>query len=200
MSEAGPQVDAAALRLAAPRLRVVGRAGVGVDNIDLEAARQLGVAVVGAPDASTTAVAELTLGLMLALARNIPAADAALRRGEWPKASLTGSELARKTLGLVGFGRIGRAVAARASAFGMNCKAFDPYLDDDAIRAAGAEPAALDDLLAAQRLRHPASAVDAADRRPSHRSAIARMKPGARLVCAARGGLDRRAGAVGSAG
>jgi D-3-phosphoglycerate dehydrogenase len=183
------QVDAAALRSAAPRLRVVGRAGVGVDNIDLEAARQLGVTVVTAPEASTTAVAELTIGLMLALARDIPAADAALRRGEWPKASMIGSELEGKTLGLVGFGRIGRAVAARAAAFGMSRLAFDPYLDDDAIRAGGAEPASREALLASSDYVSLHLPLTAETRGVFGRSAIAGMKPGARLVCAARGGL-----------
>ena len=183
------QVDAAALRSAAPRLRVVGRAGVGVDNIDLEAARQFGVTVVTAPQASTTAVAELTIGLMLALAREIPAADAALRRGEWPKASMFGSELQGKTLGLLGFGRIGRAVAARAAAFGMSRLAFDPYLDDDAIRAGGAQPASLEALLAGSDYVSLHLPLTAESRGVFDRSAIARMKPGARLVCAARGGL-----------
>jgi len=183
------QVDGPALRSAAPRLRVVGRTGVGVDNIDLEAARQLGVTVVTAPEASTTGVAELTLGLMLALARDIPAADAALRRGEWPKASMIGSELEGKTLGLVGFGRIGRAVAARAAAFGMSLLAFDPYLDDDAIRAGGAEPASLETLLAGSDYVSLHLPLTAETRGVFDRSAIARMKPGARLVCAARGGL-----------
>lgn len=183
------QVDAAALRSAAPRLRVVGRAGVGVDNIDLEAARQLGVTVVTAPEASTTAVAELTLGLMLALAREIPAADAALRRGEWPKASMIGSELEGKTLGLIGFGRIGRAVAARAAAFGMSRLAFDPYLDDDAIRAGGAEPASFEALLARSDYVSLHLPLTAETRGVFGRSAIAAMKPSARLICAARGGL-----------
>jgi len=183
------QVDAPALRSAAPRLRVVGRAGVGVDNIDLEAARQLGVTVVTAPQASTTAVAELTIGLMLALARDIPAADAALRRGEWPKASMIGSELEGKTLGLVGFGRIGRAVAARAAAFGMSRLAFDPYLDDDAIRAGGAEPASREALLARSDYVSLHLPLTTETRGVFGRSAMAGMKPGARLVCAARGGL-----------
>src|SRR3990170_4659043 len=119
-------VDAASLAAAAPRLRVVGRAGVGVDNLDLEAARRARVIVVTAPEASTVSVAEHTLALMLALARHIPAGDAALRRGEWPKAHLEGSELHGKTLGLVGIGRIGRAVAQRAAALGMAVIAYDP--------------------------------------------------------------------------
>jgi D-3-phosphoglycerate dehydrogenase len=188
------QVDAAALHTAAPRLKVVGRAGVGVDNIDLGAAERLGISVLTAPEASTTAVAELTLGLMLALARHIPAADAALRRGEWPKATLLGTELRDKILGLVGFGRIGRAVAERARALGMALRAFDPYLDDGAIRSGGAEPAGFEDLLAGSDYVSLHLPLTAETRGLLDRTAIARMKPGARLVCAARGGLvDERA-------
>jgi D-3-phosphoglycerate dehydrogenase len=183
------QVDAAALHSAAPRLKVVGRAGVGVDNIDLGAAEQLGISVLTAPEASTTAVAELTLGLMLALARHIPAADAALRRGEWPKATLLGTELRGKILGLVGFGRIGRAVAERAQALEMALRAFDPYLDDGAIRSGGAEPAGLEDLLAGSDYVSLHLPLTAETRGLLDRTAIARMKPGSRLVCAARGGL-----------
>ena len=183
------QVDVAALRSAAPRLRVVGRAGVGVDNIDVGAARELGISIVTAPEASTTSVAELTIGLMLALARDISAADAALRRGEWPKASLIGEELEGKTLGLVGFGRIGRAVAARAKAFGMVLAAFDPFLDDDAIRAAGASPVTLETLLAVSDYVSLHLPLTTETRGLLGRTAIGRMKSGARLVCAARGGL-----------
>jgi D-3-phosphoglycerate dehydrogenase len=183
------RVDAAALRAATPRLKVVGRAGVGLDNIDRQTARSLGVVIVNAPEASTTSVAELTIGLMLALARGIPAADAALRRGEWPKASLVGGELEGKTLGLVGFGRIGRAVAARAMAFGMARLAFDPFLDDDAIRAGGAEPVSMETLLAGSDYVSLHLPLTSETRGAFGRSAIGRMKSGARLVCAARGGL-----------
>ncbi len=183
------QVDAPALAGAAPRLRVVGRAGVGVDNIDLQAARRHGVIVLTAPDATTTAVAEHTLGLMLALARHIPAGDAALRRGEWPKGALLGSELEGKTLGLVGFGRIGRAVGRRAAAFGMTLLAYDPYLEQDAIRLGGAEPRRLEALLASSDYVSLHLPFSEETRGVFDRSAIAQMKPGARLVCAARGGL-----------
>lgn len=112
----------------APRLKVIGRAGVGVDNIDLAAAEELGVTVVNAPASTTTAVAEHTLGLMLSLAREIPHADQAMHEGVWLKGKLTGSELSGKTLGIIGFGRIGSAVAERAKAFGMRILACDPFL------------------------------------------------------------------------
>jgi len=99
------------------RLKVIGRAGVGVDNIDIAAALAAGVIVVNSPLAATVAVAELTLGLMLDLARRVPAADAALKRGKWEKSAFMGDELSGKTLGLIGFGRIGAEVARRARAF-----------------------------------------------------------------------------------
>lgn len=183
------RVDAAAIGAAAPRLRVVGRAGVGVDNIDLEAARRASVVVVNAPEAATTAVAELTIGLMLALARHLPAADAALRRGAWTKAEMTGVELEGKTLGLVGIGRIGRAVARRAAAFGMTILAYDPYLSPETIRAAGAEPRAFETLLAEADFVSLHLPLDEQTRHAFGAQALAAMKPGARLVCAARGGV-----------
>lgn len=183
------RVDAAAIGRAAPRLRVVGRAGVGIDNIDLNAAREAGVVVVNAPEAATTAVAELTLGLMLALARHIPAADSAVRRGEWPKAELAGTELNGKTLGLVGVGRIGRRVARLASGFGMRAIAFDPYLTPDAIRAAGAEPVDFEAVLSSADYLSLHLPLTDETRGMISAEILARLKPGARLVCAARGGL-----------
>jgi D-3-phosphoglycerate dehydrogenase len=183
------RVDGASLTAAVPRLRVVGRAGVGVDNIDLEAARREKVVVVSAPEASTIAVAEHTLALMLALARQIPAGDAALRRGEWPKGRLEGTELHGKTLGLVGIGRIGRAVAERAAAMGMAVIAYDPYLAEEAIRTSGARPAELNELLDASDYVSLHLPLTDETRLMFGPEAIARMKPGARLICAARGGL-----------
>lgn len=183
------RVDDGALRSAAPRLKVVGRAGVGVDNIDLEAARRLGVAVVTAPEATTNAVAEHTLGLILALARHIPAADAAVRRGEWPKAEFVGVELRGRVLGLVGFGRIGGAVAALAGALGMKCVAFDPYLPPDALRAAGVEPADFETVLAAADIVSVHVPLTEETRNLIDRRALARLREGALLVCTARGGV-----------
>jgi D-3-phosphoglycerate dehydrogenase len=183
------RVEASDLAAAAPRLRVIGRAGVGVDNIDLEAARRQGVVVVTAPEAATTAVAELTLGLMLALARQIPPADAALRRGEWPKANLMGTELDGKTLGLVGFGRIGGAVGRRAAALGMRILACDTYLSDDTLRLGGAEPRPLPELLAASDFVSLHLPLTEETRGFFGRAQLAQMKRGSRLICAARGGL-----------
>ncbi len=115
-----------ALIAAAPRLRVIARAGVGVDNVDLAAAHRRGVVVMNAPEATTTSVAELTLAGLLALARQVCAADRAMKAQRWEKKTLAGTELCEATLGIVGFGRIGRAVARLARAFGMHVVAHDP--------------------------------------------------------------------------
>lgn len=119
------QVDAALLEHAR-KLRVVGRAGVGVDNIDLEAATRKGIAVMNTPGANAVAVAEQTLGVMLAMARHLSRADALMHAGKWEKKSLQGTELRGKTLGIVGLGRIGMEVARRARSFGMEIVAHDP--------------------------------------------------------------------------
>jgi len=123
----------------ARRLRVVGRAGVGVDNIDIPLATSRGVMVVNAPESNVVSAAEHTLAFMLALARNLPGADAELKSGVWPEAKPRGVELLGKTLGVVGLGRVGGAVALRASAFGMRVLAYDPYVSDDRFRNMGAE-------------------------------------------------------------
>jgi D-3-phosphoglycerate dehydrogenase len=137
----------AALLDAAPRLRVVARAGTGVDNVDLEAASGRGVLVLNAAGANSISVAELTLGLIIALARGIPAADASMKQGVWDKKRFTGIELRGKVLGVIGFGRIGREVAGRARAFGMEVIAFDPFIGARAAETAGVPLVAIDDLL-----------------------------------------------------
>jgi D-3-phosphoglycerate dehydrogenase len=121
------RVDAAAIE-AGERLRVIGRAGIGLDNIDVEAATRRGVMVVNAPQSNVLSAAEHTMGLLLALARNIPPADAALRAGHWDRERFQGVELNGKTLGIVGLGRVGTMVAQRALSFGMRLIAFDPYV------------------------------------------------------------------------
>ncbi len=113
---------------AAPNLRVIARAGTGVDNVDVEAATERGILVMNAPGANSISVAELTLALLLALSRGIAAADAAMKKSVWDKKRLTGVELRGKTLGIVGLGRIGQEVAARARAFGMDLIAHDPFI------------------------------------------------------------------------
>jgi D-3-phosphoglycerate dehydrogenase len=133
---------------AAQRLKVVGRSGSDVDNIDLEAAKAHGVLVVHAPAAVTQAVAELAFGLLLSLARQIPQADAAIKAGTGEKSRGRGTELGGKTLGIIGYGRTGMELAKRAAAFGMNIVAYDPFVAEHEIRATGAETASLQDLYA----------------------------------------------------
>src|SRR3984885_11972131 len=113
---------------AAPKLRVVGRAGVGVDNVDVDAATQRGIVVMNTPSGNTISTAELTFSMLMALARKIPQAHASMKAGEWNRKAFQGTELHGKTLGILGMGRIGGEVAKRAIAFGMNVIAFDPYL------------------------------------------------------------------------
>jgi D-3-phosphoglycerate dehydrogenase len=133
---------------AAKRLRVVGRAGVGVDNIALEVATELGIAVINAPAGNTVAVAELFFGTLIGLLRHLPRADHSMHEGRWERSSLMGSELRGKVLGIVGLGRIGSAVATRARAFGMDVLAHDPYIPDDRFAAQHVRRiAALDALL-----------------------------------------------------
>jgi D-3-phosphoglycerate dehydrogenase len=182
------QVDAALID-AAPGLQVIGRAGVGVDNIDVAAATAAGVMVVNAPDANTVSAAEHTMALLLAQARRIAEADASLRAGAWDRKRLKGVELSGKTLGILGLGRIGTLVAMRASAFGMRIVAYDPYVSDERVRAIGASSASLDEVFAhadfitihLPRTADTLGLIDA--------GAIASMKPGVRIVNVARGGL-----------
>lgn len=133
----------------ADRLKAIGRAGVGVDNVDIPAASQLGIAVFNAPGGNTIAAAELTVGLMISAARNITAAEASLRSGKWDRAGFKGVELRGKTLGLIGAGRIGGEVAIRCKAFGMGVVVYDPYLSPERAAELGAELVALDEVLRA---------------------------------------------------
>src|SRR5436309_14322653 len=141
-------VNATVLRNAG-RLRVIGRAGVGVDNIDLDAATKAGIAVMNTPGANTVAVAEHTLALMLALARHLVRADTTTRAGKWAKKSLQGTELRGKTLGIIGLGRIGLEVARRAKAFDMKIVAHDPFVAAAVAREHDIQMAELDEFYAA---------------------------------------------------
>lgn len=170
---------------ACPDLRVIAKHGVGVDNIDVDAARRAGVHVVNTPGANAGAVADLTLGLIITGARRLREAEQSLRAGRWEV--FLGTELAGKQLGILGFGRIGRAVAVRAQAFGMRVAAYDPFVPRATIEEAGARAADLDDVVAGSEiltLHLPGGdgVLLDADR-------IAAMPPGAGLVNAARGGL-----------
>lgn len=174
---------------AASSLKVVGRAGVGVDNIDLEAAKQHGVTVVNAPMSTTLAVAELTFGMLLAIAREIPRADAGMKQGKWLKKELEGVELNGKTLGVIGFGRIGMEVGKRAAAFGMNVIAYDPLISEDEITKRGAEPVSIQDLYAWSDFISLHLPLNVQTRDMMGAQAFSQMKDGVRIVCAARGGI-----------
>ena len=179
----------ASLLEAATKLKVVGRAGVGVDNIDLAAAKSRGVTVVNAPVSTTLAVAELTFGLLLALTREIPRADSSMKQGQWLKKELEGVELHGKTLGILGMGRIGAEVARRARAFGMDVLGYDPLLSPEEIRGRVAEPVDRDELLARADFISLHLPLTPETRGLLDADQFARMKDGARIVCAARGGI-----------
>jgi D-3-phosphoglycerate dehydrogenase len=174
---------------AARRLKVVGRAGVGVDNIDLEAARAHSIMVVNAPASTSLAVAELTFGLMLSLAREIPRANAGMKQGEWLKKKLRGMELYGKTLGILGMGRIGSEVSKRAAIFGMNIIAYDPLMPEENIRQRWAKPVSLDDLYAYSDFISLHLPLKAETRSLVGEQAFERMKRGVRILCTARGGI-----------
>jgi D-3-phosphoglycerate dehydrogenase len=183
------QVDAAMVRRA-PLLKVIGRAGIGVDNIDIAAATQAGIVVVNAPQANVISAAEHAMALLLGQARHIPRADAALRSGVWDRKSYRGVELHGRTLGVIGLGRIGSLVAQRAQAFGMRVVAHDPYVGADLARRLGVEPpGSLDELFAEAdfiTIHLPLTAETAG---MINAETLARMKPGVRIVNASRGGI-----------
>ncbi|MFN2298253.1 MAG: hydroxyacid dehydrogenase, partial [Anaerolineales bacterium] len=182
------KVTAAVLESAA-NLKVVGRAGVGVDNIDLETAKSKHVAVVNAPQSTSVAVAEHAFALLLALARQVPLADAGLRRGEWLKKKIKGFELFGKTLGIIGMGRIGAHVASRAAGFGMLCLGYDPLIPDDEIAKRGAQPAELNSLLNRSDILTLHVPLTPDTRGLINAERIAQMKNGVRIICTARGGI-----------
>ncbi len=179
----------ARLIAAGERLRVIGRAGVGVDNVDLEAATRRGIAVVNAPTGNTVAAAEHTMALMLALARNIPQADASLRRGEWRRQDFIGVEVRNKVLGIVGLGKVGSEVARRATAFQMRVIAHDPFVPPDYARNLGVELVALNKLLAESDFITIHTPLSATTKRLVGREQFKLLKPGVRIINAARGGL-----------
>lgn len=173
----------------APRLRAVGRAGVGVDNIDLDEATRRGVLVMSTPGGNAVSVAEHTFALLLALARQVPRLDKAMHEGKWEKGSAAGTEVRGKTLGLIGLGRIGSEVAVRAEAFDMKVLGYDPYISEAAARELQVELVPLDRLLAESDFISLHTAVSPATQNLINEKTIAKMKKGARLVNAARGEL-----------
>jgi D-3-phosphoglycerate dehydrogenase len=171
------------------RLVVVGRAGVGVDNVDLEAATHAGITVVNAPTGNTIAAAEHTLALLFGLARRIAPADASLRRGEWKRSQFTGTELRGKTLGIVGLGKIGQAIADRARALEMTILGVDPYVSAEQAALHGVELTDLDGLLRRSDVITVHVPLGRTTKGLIGREALSKMKPGALLLNVARGGV-----------
>lgn len=183
------RVDAELLAKA-DNLKVVVRAGVGVDNIDLEACTARGIIAMNTPDANTISAAELALGLILALARQIPQADASVRRGEWDRKRFMGTELNGKTLGIIGFGRVGRALAARAKCLGLTEVAYDPFVPADVARHLGLSLVPrLEELLEAADIISLHAVVTDDTREIINAKTIAQMKDSVMIVNAARGAL-----------
>jgi D-3-phosphoglycerate dehydrogenase len=179
----------AAIIAAAPKLRVIARAGTGVDNVDVPAASARGIVVMNAPGANSVSVAELAMGLILSLARHLPAADAAMKQGKWEKKKFLGEELRDKTLGLAGLGRIGQEVARRASAFGMRLVAHDPFVSEGVAASLGVELMSLDEVFAKAdyvSLHLPSTPQT---KRFVNAERLARARKGIRIVNTARGDL-----------
>jgi D-3-phosphoglycerate dehydrogenase len=184
----GSQMNAQVIE-AARNLKVIGRAGVGVDNVDLVAATRRGVLVMNSPSGNTVSTAELAVALMLALARNVAPADAAMKSEKWDRKSFAGVELFGKRLGVVGFGRIGREVAARCRAFGMDVQAFDPFVSAAVAEQAHVHLRSLEEVLQTSDYLTLHSTLTKETRHIVGKDALARVKPGVRIVNAARGEL-----------
>ncbi len=173
----------------ATRLQVVGRAGVGVDNIDLDAATGHGIAVVNAPTGNTIAAAEHAFALMMSLSRNVVQADASMRRGEWTRSKFMGVELRGKTLGVIGLGKVGSEVAKRAVAFGMNVLAFDPYVAEERARSMGVELVDMNRLVSEPDYISIHTPLTAGAKSLLGAPEFKKLKKGVRIINAARGGL-----------
>lgn len=189
------QITADVIR-AAPKLKVVGRAGVGVDNIDVEAATERGVVVMNTPSGNTIATAELTFTHMLCGARPVPQASASMRAGKWDRKSFSGIELHKKTLGIVGLGRIGSEVARRAQAFGMRVLAYDPYLAPSRAKAMQVECLELDALLAESDYITVHMPLTDATHYMIDEAAFAKTKRGVRIFNCARGGIIKESALI----
>jgi D-3-phosphoglycerate dehydrogenase len=171
------------------QLKVIGRAGMGLDNVDIDAASLRGVIVMNTPGANTIATTEHAMALLLAVCRHVPQADTALRAGRWARSEFMGVQLYRKTLGVIGLGRVGAQVARRSQAFGMRVIAFDPYISDEVARELKVTLVELDELLSTSDFIGLHAALTPETRGMIDAQAIARMKPGVCLVNCARGGL-----------
>lgn len=174
---------------AGKRLKVVGRAGIGVDNVDVKAATERGILVVNAPTANMMSATEHTFALLLALARRVPPADASMKSGVWDRKTFVGTELQGKTLGVVGFGRIGQRVARRARSFEMHVLAYDPFLDPTVARREEVEPLSLEELLPRADVVTLHTPLTDQTRNLLDRARLGAMKPGALLINCGRGGV-----------
>jgi len=181
----------AALLAKARNLRVIGRAGVGVDNIELDPATRQGIAVMNTPGANAVAVAEHTMAMMLAMARHLCRANQLTHAGKWEKKSLQGTELRGKTLGIVGLGRVGMEVARRARAFGMEIVAHDPFVSVALAKENGIQIAALDDVYAAADYLTLHVGLTPQTTGMINEESIKKMKRGVRVVNCARGGTHQ---------
>ena len=182
------QADAQLLE-AAPKLRVIGRAGVGVDNIDTDAATRRGIVVMNTPGANAVAVAELTLGLMISMARSVPRANATMHAGKWEKKSLQGQELRGKTLGIVGLGRIGLEVARRAASFGMDLIGYDPFIAPVIARENNVTLVPIDDIFKRSDYLTLHVGLTTQTEGMINVTSLAIMKKGVRIINCARGEL-----------
>ncbi|MGZ4807905.1 MAG: phosphoglycerate dehydrogenase, partial [Thermoanaerobaculia bacterium] len=174
---------------AGTRLRIIGRAGVGLDNVDVDACTARGILVINAPTANTISATEHTMAMLLSLCRNIPEADASVKRGEWNRSKFMGVELSGKVLGVVGLGRIGTRVTIRARAFGMRVIAYDPYIAETVFEKVAAEPVSLDKLLAEADVITVHTPLTDETRGMIGPAEMAKLKPNAILVNCARGGI-----------
>ncbi|MBI5031857.1 MAG: phosphoglycerate dehydrogenase [Chloroflexi bacterium] len=189
ITRSGTPLDASAFQ-AARRLKIAGRAGVGMDNVDIDAATLRGILVMNTPEANTLAATEMTLALMLALCRRVPWADASIKRGEWTRSKFNGVQLSDKTLGIIGLGRIGSRVATRSRAFGMNVIAYDPYISEEVANENGVELVVdLDELLTCSDFVSVHTPLTSETRGMIGAVQIAKMKNGVRIINCARGGI-----------
>ncbi len=184
----GTDVNAKVIE-AGSRLKFIGRAGVGVDNIDVDAATRKGIIVANAPEGNTLAATEHTMAMMQALARNIPQASASLKKGEWKRNKFMGVELNEKTLGIVGFGRIGREVAKRAQAMDMKCVAYDPFITKERAAQLGVEMMTMADLFTVADVITVHTPLIPETTHVINEKSIATMKDGVRIINCARGGI-----------
>ena len=178
------------LILIADRLKVIGRAGVGVDNIDIEAATEKGIVVLNSPEGNTVAASEHTIAMMLSMIRHIPAADSSVKEGKWERAKLTGKEVFNKNIGIIGLGKVGSRVASIVKAMGMKILVYDPFVGQDCVEGLGAYYAtSLDDIWKAADFitLHIPKNKDTLNL--INRDSIAKMKKGVMIINCARGGI-----------